>query len=1677
MKILSMIRVKVNKQFGYGYLDEIVVRRVDRQEYMFKEGDVSKLHLDDIKDMLLLYVQLKLFNLPGDDIVYLVNALRMFTQSHVIKKRVKDVPLRVESYHKKLNVTKPQKGFPGITFKDPHTTSYDLNGFVYLNKSKRKRLIMIFHSIHSDDGNPFGANIKQALRFDRPRLAMLQVLWSMVTNINVDYAYLIWEDIKFQINLRQVSAKKKESYLFPDLQSSSSNISFPNTTTYPRDLNHYSLYLAKSKGEKPVKGRDKGLVTKKGVKVVVEKIETLCVPKKKHDETLDHSKKLKGVETISKTAQYLLEIKQARKASTHDFILQQHSKSPGEGSGMAPEVSDRPSGSSTSSSSKSKDREGYLPTDDEANPHNSLIPNVSLTDVLKDQAKIKIQSMVEVLVKQDNPTIQRPQLVDSTVTMIPETTTLSLKQPPLKQPPLKGSKTKILLKKSKKQEEKVNADAVLQRLIKPEKKVDRISKIDHSKAINKPVQAHLKKVLLTTSPGIDKLKHEKAAKQSLPKHTTIPFDNDSLKEYDLKHILICLMLKSKSFNTHIIAAEKNDAAKSSKDYYSLWEMIINGDSPKPLVVIEGSAAPIVILTAEQKLARRSELKAHGTLLMALPDKHQLKFNSHKDAKILMEAIEKRFGGNTKTKKVQKTLLKQQFENFTGSSSEDLDQIHDKLHKLVSQLKIHRVSISQEDVNLKFLRSLPSEWKTHTLIWRNKTNLEEHNLDDLFNIETSTSNALVSQCDGIKSYDWSYQAEEEPANFSLMAISSPSSSDNKEDINLKFLRSLPPEWKTHTLIWRNKTNLEEHNLDDLFNNLRIYKAEVKHSSFPGSPTQNIAFVSSSNTDSTTKSVSAATSVSAVFAQLPIDVDDLEEIYLRWQMAMLTMRAKRFLQKTGRNLECRSPKDTRRPVVAEPQRRHVPVETSTSNDLVLQCDGIESYDWSYQAEEEPANFALMAISSSSSSDNKVQSCSTACAKAYKQRYDQYDSQTVEIRKYKIDVLSYQAALESVESRLVMYKQIESILQDKIIVLTNEVLGRDNYISIVKPKLKYAETERDDLKLKLKKFQSSSKNIAELIASQTNNKHGLGYLPSEDVSANLSLSCPFDRVQPSGGYNVVPPPITGNFMPLKPDLVFKTIPLVVESDRLAFNVQPSPAKPAQAMTHTTKSMAPIIKDWVSNSKDESEPNDPKSALSFVLSSEQVKHSGHSAQPVEAPILDHTPKPISSKTIGNRKKKNRKTYFVCRGVDHLIKDCTFHVKPKTHTTPRTYVHRGHDKQYASFTNKYPQKHRVPAEVFTKSKLVYVTAARLVSDVVPKIIAANPRHTRSLHTKTNSFIRRHHTPSKFSKTNNSFPKVTAAHAKVGIKREFSVPRTPQQNGIAERKNKTLIEAARTMLADSLLPIPFWAEVVNTACYVQNRVLVTKPQNKTPYELLHGRTPSIGFMRPFGCHVTILNTLDSLGKFKGKVDEGFLVGYYVHSKAFRIFNSRTRIVQETLHVNFLENMPNVAGSGPTWLFDIDSLTRTMNYQPVIVVSQTNPNASFPKEFDAGKTGEEVNQQYILFLVLSTGSTNPQNKEGDTIFDGMENEFKDFSEDNSNDLSAASPIVPAAGQNCSNNTNPISAAGPAVGQNCSNSTNPISAAGHAAGQNSSNSTNPISAAGPSNSNSSSTHGNSSIRDAS
>ncbi|GKD60749.1 putative ribonuclease H-like domain-containing protein [Tanacetum coccineum] len=182
------------------------------------------------------------------------------------------------------------------------------------------------------------------------------------------------------------------------------------------------------------------------------------------------------------------------------------------------------------------------------------------------------------------------------------------------------------------------------------------------------------------------------------------------------------------------------------------------------------------------------------------------------------------------------------------------------------------------------------------------------------------------------------------------------------------------------------------------------------------------------------------------------------------------------------------------------------------------------------------------------------------------------------------------------------------------------------------------------------------------------------------------------------------------------------------------------------------------------------------------------------------------------------------------------------------------------------------------------------------------------------------------------------------IKREFSVARTPQQNGVAERKNRTLIEAARTMLVVSKLPTTFWAEAVNTACYVLNR--------------------------------------DHLGKFDGKADEGYFIGYSVVSKAMRVFNKKTKIVEETLNIRFLENTPNVKGNGLDWLFDIDSLTISMNYVPVVAGNKTNGIAGTKDNTVAGQAQKEKEpeQEYILIPICTTDpsiSQGPKDRERDT----------------------------------------------------------------------------------------------------
>nr|GEZ34440.1 ribonuclease H-like domain-containing protein [Tanacetum cinerariifolium] len=329
---------------------------------------------------------------------------------------------------------------------------------------------------------------------------------------------------------------------------------------------------------------------------------------------------------------------------------------------------------------------------------------------------------------------------------------------------------------------------------------------------------------------------------------------------------------------------------------------------------------------------------------------------------------------------------------------------------------------------------------------------------------------------------------------------------------------------------------------------------------------------------------------------IDVDDLEDMDLKWQMAMLTMRAKRFLQRTGRNLgangtisirfdmskvecynchkrghfarECRSPKDTRN---KEIQRRNVSVETSTFNALVSQCDGVGSYDWSFQADEEPTNYALM-VFTSSSSDNEVAPCSKACAKAYATLQSHYDKLTNDLRKSQFDVLSYKTGLEYVEARIVVYQQNESVFEEDIKLLKLDVMLRDNA-------------------------------LVEL---------------SSESDVSMPTSPVHDRYKSGEGHHVVPPPYT------------------------VLPVEPSPTKPHKDLSHSNRPSAPIIEDWVSDSEDasEGEPMPTQKAPSFVHTSDHVKTPRPSVKPVEYPIPAENLRKDILKSRGHRHSWNRKAW-----------------------------------------------------------------------------------------------------------------------------------------------------------------------------------------------------------------------------------------------------------------------------------------------------------------------------------------------------------------------------------------------------------------------------------------------------
>ncbi|GJZ76195.1 ribonuclease H-like domain-containing protein [Tanacetum coccineum] len=744
--------------------------------------------------------------------------------------------------------------------------------------------------------------------------------------------------------------------------------------------------------------------------------------------------------------------------------------------------------------------------------------------------------------------------------------------------------------------------------------------------------------------------------------------------------------------------------------YPIWEVIQNGNGLVSITTdTSGQIKVLPPRTAEEIVARERERKARTTLLMALPEDHLAKFHKMTDAKEIWDAINSRFGGNDESKKMQKYILKQQFEGFSVSNTEGLHKGYDRFQSLLSQLEIHGAGVFTEDVNQKFLRSLPSAWSQVSLIMRTKPGVD----------------------------------------------------------NLIF--------------------------DDLYNNLRVFKSDIKGSTASSSSPQNVAYVSE-NTSSTNE-VSTAYCVPNLSGQNKkyeqtssysllanqsscpqldhedleqIDEYDLEEMDLKWQVAMISMRMKKFYKKTGRKLqfdakepvgfdktkvecynchktghfarECRTKgtQDNRRRDAWNSGNKDGSRTGQKEDSKALVTIDREGVDWTNHFEDE--DYALMACNSSDS-DTEVISCSNKCKESYANLKKLYDAQREQLSDASIEIKAYSQGLKKVEAQLVAHQQGQLWYEQKIKFMKIDLDDKTDVLTYHKKLLAEAQKEKEDLKAKVEKWHNSSKNLSKLLNTQmsANDKFGLGYgdhrydgilsyenevLQSVFMNKKSEIENQplYDRFVTAEGMHDVPPPMTGNYMPSGPDVEIddskftygpkQTQPSESESQSSEFDTCESniSAEPSELVSEPVVnesnvecqpkvwSDAPIIEEYESDSEDEcvSIPTKQQETPSFA--NQQVKTPRENVKSQ----FTHNQKPkVDKKDLGYG--FTVRACFVCGSFNHLIRDCDFHEKRMAR---KAELNNGwNNVQRVNKQNQF-----VPSAVLTRTGKIPVNTARASS-------------------------------------------------------------------------------------------------------------------------------------------------------------------------------------------------------------------------------------------------------------------------------------------------------------------------------------------------------------------------------
>ncbi|GJY25212.1 ribonuclease H-like domain-containing protein [Tanacetum coccineum] len=582
----------------------------------------------------------------------------------------------------------------------------------------------------------------------------------------------------------------------------------------------------------------------------------------------------------------------------------------------------------------------------------------------------------------------------------------------------------------------------------------------------------------------------------------------------------------------ILKKEEYDIWAMEMEHYleyidnDVWKVIQNGNSKKRISTGKDGVVRILPpVSAAEIHAVEKERKARTILLMAIPKEHLRRFHGMDDAKEIWEAIRTRFGGNANSKKMQKAVLKQQFEAFTISSSEGLEKGYDRFQQLLSQLEAHGAEVSTEDANHKFLRSLPPAWSNLAMTMRTKPDVDTLSIDDLYNnlrvFEqelTSTSKSSASaQNVAFVSHSKSSTNKVKSGHTGAYSTYTPSTSSN---------------------------NIPEREVPAGFADEVIYSLFVKQSE----------------------------DLDLLHEDLEqIDDMDIEEMDINWQIAMIAIRMKKFYKKTGRRVRI----DGNKPVGFDKKKLecfkchntgHFARECTSKgtndgkkrdsfyqdqgagkkeqnqNCLLTMDDGVVNWG-EHTVEEVETNHALMAISS----NNEVSLCSKTCIDSYNKLKTLCDEQTNQLGEQEAKILAYNQAVKKLEAQIVTFQKQQLSLNEQLTFQANELYEKDEKLKKYRRIGMKAVKEKEQLQKTVDSWKDSSKNLWKLVNSgmSSNSKVGLGYgiksnnevLSYEEEMNRTVFNCTeedfvekplYNRFSKTDNLKGVPHPLTGDYTP---------------------------------------------------------------------------------------------------------------------------------------------------------------------------------------------------------------------------------------------------------------------------------------------------------------------------------------------------------------------------------------------------------------------------------------------------------------------------------------------------------------------------------------------------------------------